>query len=259
CKEARVADRGVWVNGVWTWIWDWVRDPRGRGCGDLEQMLRILNDINLSLDCRDCWRWTLSEDNMFTVKSLARVVDEKRLQSDQLGQETVWNKLAPKKVNVFVWRVLKGRLPVLTELDKRGIDLHTLLCPCGNNVETINHAMLLCDMAWRVWEKFFNWWKFDRVDVFTISELFRHNGSGSQTKEIKSLWQVVIWVTGYFLWKERNNQVFCDKIASTNKIFQEIQLKSFQWVSRRSNKYSWCWQQWLREPFKCKSNIAAVK
>ncbi|GJR55418.1 hypothetical protein Tco_1405939 [Tanacetum coccineum] len=60
-------------------------------------------------------RWTLSEDNMFTVKSLARVVDEKRLQSDQLGQETVWNKLAPKKVNVFVWRVLKGRLPVLLE------------------------------------------------------------------------------------------------------------------------------------------------
>ncbi|GKA71337.1 zinc finger, CCHC-type containing protein [Tanacetum coccineum] len=217
CKEARVADRGVWVNGGM--------------------------DMDMGLG-----------------EGSKRVVDEKWLQSDQLGQETVRNKLAPKKVNVFVWRVLKGRLPVLTELDKRGIGLHTLLCPCcGNNVETINHAMLLCDMAWRVWEKTFNWWKFDRVDVFTISELFRHNGSGSQTKEIKSLWQVVIWVTGYFHWKERNNRVFCDKIASKNKIFQEIQLKSFQWVSGRSNKYSWCWQQWLHEPFKCKSNIAAVK
>ena len=179
CKEAKVADRGTWDNGGWSWVWDWVREPRGRGCGDLEKMLGMLNDINLSHDCRDCWRWTLCQDGKFTIKALARLVDEKRLQSDHLGHATVWNSLAPKKVNVFVWRVLKGRLPVLTELDKRGIDLHTLLCPCcGNNVETINHSMLLCDMSWRVWEKVFNWWKFGCVDMITISELFRHNGIG---------------------------------------------------------------------------------
>ncbi|GKD50213.1 hypothetical protein Tco_1279189, partial [Tanacetum coccineum] len=65
-------------------------------------MLRILNDINLSRDSKDCWRWTLSEDNKFTVKALARLVDEKWLQTDHLGHETMWNKLAPMKMNVFV-------------------------------------------------------------------------------------------------------------------------------------------------------------
>ncbi|GJX26910.1 hypothetical protein Tco_0233206 [Tanacetum coccineum] len=55
CKELG-ADMVVWFNGVWTDMVIGVRNPKRRGCGDLEQMLRILNDLNLSLDCRDCWR-----------------------------------------------------------------------------------------------------------------------------------------------------------------------------------------------------------
>ncbi|GKB31594.1 RNA-directed DNA polymerase, eukaryota, reverse transcriptase zinc-binding domain protein, partial [Tanacetum coccineum] len=97
---------------------------------------------------RDQWRRALNEDGKFTVKDLASLVDEIRLQTDRLGEETKWNNLAPKKFNIFVWRVLKGRLPVLNELDKRGIDLNTLLCPCcDDNVETIDHSLLLSNMA----------------------------------------------------------------------------------------------------------------
>ncbi|GJV97551.1 hypothetical protein Tco_1549128 [Tanacetum coccineum] len=148
------------------WIDRWVgnqrlcdifpREPRGRGCGDLEQLPRTLNDISLSHDCRDSWKWTPSEDNQFTVKSLARVVDEKRLQLDQSGHETVWNKLIMKKVNVFVWRVLKGRLPVLTELDKR--DDLTSIRSAGNNgfVNPSNASQILHQCSSRFVAQFWN-------------------------------------------------------------------------------------------------------
>ncbi|GJV40502.1 RNA-directed DNA polymerase, eukaryota, reverse transcriptase zinc-binding domain protein [Tanacetum coccineum] len=138
------------------------------------------------------WRWALKEDGKFAVKDLARLVDDIWLQTERSGHETMWNNLVPKKVNVFVWCVLKGRLLVRNELDKRGIDLDTLLCPCcDDNVETFNHSLLLCNTAWSVWVKKFQWWDGGNVDVFTIGEIFKHNGFNSQSMENKKWWQVV--------------------------------------------------------------------
>ncbi|GJR89688.1 hypothetical protein Tco_0213699 [Tanacetum coccineum] len=54
---------------------------------------------------------------------------------------------------------------------------------------------------------------------------------------IHVVWQAVIWSTSYFIWKERNARVFGNKISSTNKIVQDIQLRSYEWIVRRSNKY----------------------
>ncbi|GKA42963.1 RNA-directed DNA polymerase, eukaryota, reverse transcriptase zinc-binding domain protein [Tanacetum coccineum] len=95
---------------------------------------------------RDRWRWTLSEDGEFTMKELTRA--------------------------------LKGRLPVREELDKRGIDLDSLLCPCCDNVvESCNHSLVLCDLAMKVWERIFRWWKVGNVNSFSICELFALNGN----------------------------------------------------------------------------------
>nr|GEW09584.1 RNA-directed DNA polymerase, eukaryota, reverse transcriptase zinc-binding domain protein [Tanacetum cinerariifolium] len=109
---------------------------------------------------RDRWRWTLSEDGEFKVKDLSSMVDDKILHVESGGQETLWNKLVPKKVNIFVWRALKGRLPVREELDKRGIDLDSVLCPsCTNAVKSCAHCLVTCDLAMSVWNKIFSWWR----------------------------------------------------------------------------------------------------
>ncbi|GJW06909.1 hypothetical protein Tco_1569332 [Tanacetum coccineum] len=50
------------------------------------------------------------------------------------------------------------------------------------------------------------------------------------------MWQAVLWISGYFIWKERNMRVFKGKASSLNKIVQDIQLKSFEWISRRVGK-----------------------
>nr|GEY62240.1 hypothetical protein [Tanacetum cinerariifolium] len=41
--------------------------------------------------------WTLNKEEKFVVKDLSRLVDDKWLQVNGSGQETMWNKLAPKK------------------------------------------------------------------------------------------------------------------------------------------------------------------
>ncbi|GJZ33378.1 hypothetical protein Tco_0578814 [Tanacetum coccineum] len=93
-----VAEMCIWVDERRSWV----REPRGRGCSELEDLVGILSSITLSHDCRDQWRWALNEDGKFAVKDLARLVDEIWLQTNRSGEETMWNNLAPTKVNIFV-------------------------------------------------------------------------------------------------------------------------------------------------------------
>nr|GEV41033.1 RNA-directed DNA polymerase, eukaryota, reverse transcriptase zinc-binding domain protein [Tanacetum cinerariifolium] len=96
----------------------------------------------------DKWGWLLGKDGEFTVKELARLIEDKVLHVEGRGQETLWNNLVPKKVNIFMWRALRGRLPVRVELDKSEIDLDSVLCPCCNNmVETSTYSLVTYEVV----------------------------------------------------------------------------------------------------------------
>ena len=252
-KEDRVAEKGRWVDNEWRWEWVWVRDLRGRVMGEYNELLGILQNVVVSKDCSDRWRWVLQDDGNFTVKALSRVVEDKILRVESGALVTLWNSWVPKKVNIFIWRLLKGRLPVREELDRRGIDLDSLLCPCCNNaVESCNHSFVFCNFAMSIWEKVFNWWRVGNVNVFSIGELFSSCGNVVIPNRVIRLWQAVIWTSGYYIWKARNERVFKGKVTSINKLFQDIQLKSYEWIGRRAKRKCVIeWQQWFRDPIKC--------
>lgn len=162
-------DKGSWVNGEWCSNWDWKRCIRGRVCQELDDVVGILQNVVVSNNCRDTWKWLIFDDDKFKVKELSSMIEEEILRMESGGQETLWNKLVPKKVNIFVWRALKGRLPVREELDKRGIDLDSMLCPsCNNEVESCAHCLVTCDLARSVWDKIFSWWKMGELMLFPL-------------------------------------------------------------------------------------------
>nr|GFA27046.1 retrovirus-related Pol polyprotein from transposon TNT 1-94 [Tanacetum cinerariifolium] len=70
-------------------------------------------------------------------------------------------------------RVIKGRISVRVELDRRGIDLESVLCPCCNNVvETCAHSLVTCDLARSVWDKIFDWWKVGALMLSLLKNFF---------------------------------------------------------------------------------------
>ncbi|GJR76960.1 putative RNA-directed DNA polymerase [Tanacetum coccineum] len=141
------SDIRFWVD---RWIGD-VRPIRGRVHRELDGLQDVLHSVVVCNDYRDRSKWTLNEDGEFTVKELTKMIEEKIWRVENGGQVTLWNKRVPKKVNIFIWRALQGKLPVREELDKRGIDLDSLLCPCCDTlVESCNHSLVLCDLAWSV-------------------------------------------------------------------------------------------------------------
>ncbi|GJZ21789.1 reverse transcriptase domain, reverse transcriptase zinc-binding domain protein, partial [Tanacetum coccineum] len=199
----------------------WSRVPRSRTSGGLEELEATLADVRLNQFNEDIWVWKLDAKGIFSVKALSRWIEQRMGVADV--NKTTWNNLVPRKVNVFVWRALNGIL-VRVELDKKGIDLDTLLCPgCDNVVESLDH----------------------------VKELLCHKGKSSMGKESRLLWQTTIWVATYLVWKNRNNRVFKRKSENNSRLFNEIQLKTFEWICRMAKKWEIDWEKWLTRSTEC--------
>ncbi|XP_071718114.1 uncharacterized protein [Rutidosis leptorrhynchoides] len=98
----------------------------------------------LDQNSSDTCKWLLESDGVFKTKRLSMLIDGKRSNITNQG-ETLKNKAIPLKVDIFVWRVKLLRLPVRVELDKRGVDLDSILCPiCKINLETVDHSLTQC-------------------------------------------------------------------------------------------------------------------
>lgn len=138
------------------------------------------------------------------------------------------------------------------ELDKRGIDLPSTLCPCCNDeVESLDHCLISCKIANNVWDKIIEWWKLDIFNIGNLNEILRNMGGALSSNSNKDLWRVVVWTTCYYMWKNANERAFLTNITSAEKIVQEIRSKTFDWNSRKSMKGVLLWDCWVMRPNEC--------
>ncbi|XP_071687538.1 uncharacterized protein [Rutidosis leptorrhynchoides] len=115
-------------------------------------------------------------------------------------------------VEVFVWRTRKKRIPSLIELDKRGIDLHTVRCLlCDDDVESVDHAILFYKHAFDVWSKVFDWWGLNMAPSLSINEMFTASPSIAMSEVGSMVWQAMIWTCVYLIWWNRNQKVYNNK------------------------------------------------
>ncbi|XP_071718792.1 uncharacterized protein [Rutidosis leptorrhynchoides] len=206
--------------------------------------------MSFDFNAQTSWEWSLANNEIFTVDGLSSLIDDKLLKvSSQSSHKTLRNNLVPKKLEIFVWRVLKKRFPVRVELDKRGIDLHSVRCPiCDNDLESVEHSLYNSHLACDIWNRVFKWWNLGSyVPPNGIDCL--HGKSSQVMSSLRSkIWQAVAWVTTYYLWKNRNMKVFQNKSWCAPMLLNEIQVKSFEWISSRSKGKSLDWINWLSNP-----------
>ncbi|GJZ74415.1 RNA-directed DNA polymerase, eukaryota [Tanacetum coccineum] len=97
--------RDYWNNG---WCLNWIRNiSSGPNVSHLHTLQNILSTITLN-DSKDVWTWSVG-GSTFTVKSARYRIDQGFLPDH--GHVTRWNNLIPKKINIFIWRALRDRLP----------------------------------------------------------------------------------------------------------------------------------------------------
>ncbi|XP_071709057.1 uncharacterized protein [Rutidosis leptorrhynchoides] len=142
-RAVLVRDRIQWLDGSITMTWGWNRDLNGLAQDDLNALIILLNSYVKQDKPTDSWSWNMAANGIYTIKKMSGYIDDITIGNNTAHQnETLKNNLVPKKVEVFIWRVLKRRIPVRTELDKRGIDIDSVRCPlCDDDIETIDHLM----------------------------------------------------------------------------------------------------------------------
>ncbi|XP_071713202.1 uncharacterized protein [Rutidosis leptorrhynchoides] len=212
-------------------------------------MMQLIRGYQFDQNSADKWSWTLASNGKFTVKRLSIIIEEQDVANTGPVQGTILNSLVPKKLEIFVWRVQKKRLPVRVELDKRGIDLHSVRCPmCDDSLKSVEHSIIFCREAINIWNKIFNWWGLGTFSNLSLEEILKGNGPVSTSSLGKKIWQSIEWVSAYYVWRNRNNKVFEGTSWPASVLLSEIQIKSHEWISQRVNGKKIEWLMWLSNP-----------
>ncbi|GKE07063.1 RNA-directed DNA polymerase, eukaryota, reverse transcriptase zinc-binding domain protein, partial [Tanacetum coccineum] len=145
-------------HSTWGDIISSVKKLKSKGGAEQSQftsLLSVIGAVSLT-DHNDSWLWSLDTSNGFSVASVRSLIDDNSL--DVVSKATRWNRSIPIKVNVFLWRLMLNKLPTRVNLDRKGVDVGSILCPiCSEDVESANHIFFSCEMAKDLWALFTRW------------------------------------------------------------------------------------------------------
>ena len=124
-----MARRGWEIGGgAWEWrrcllVWE---EESVMDCSSL------LCNVVLQESSLDKWRWNLDPINGYTVKGTYRYLTMPATSLETGLFDAAWLNYVPLKVSMFVWRLLRNRLPTKDNLLRRRVLHHaTLLVDCG--------------------------------------------------------------------------------------------------------------------------------
>jgi len=149
---------------------------------------------------------------------------------------SIWHKDVPLKVVLFVWRLIRDRLPTKDNLHRRHvIDYDVLICVGGCGlIETSTHLFIHCNLFSLVWNLIFQW-----IGVVTtlpqdVTGFFdQFSLSGGVNKSRQSILQVIWFVTMWEILKERNNIIFNAEDSSIMQVVDKIKLLTFKWLKEK--------------------------
>ena len=97
------------------------------------------------------------KDEEFSVKSISKLLMEKRIQHDGFTAfsftKSIWKGLVPLKVEILTWFVLLGKVNTKTRLHRLGVlPQDQIVCTLYNNcAESHEHLFYSYEYAWFLW------------------------------------------------------------------------------------------------------------
>ncbi|GJY96332.1 RNA-directed DNA polymerase, eukaryota, reverse transcriptase zinc-binding domain protein [Tanacetum coccineum] len=225
-KDCLVSD--CWNNG---WHLEWVRNVSiGSNATQLAILQNTLSAFTLN-DYEDAWVWTVDSPT-FMVKSARCQIDRGFLPDD--GPGTRWNNLLPKKINIFIWRTLRDRLPSRWNLSRKGIEVNSLNCPiCDKGIDSAYHTLWVCSLATTVWIRVLNWMDLHPPSISNLNGLYTWVDGLHMSHNKKAILEVICGVVLWSLWRFRNEMIFGTDQPKRSLLFDNIVDYSFRW---RMNK-----------------------
>lgn len=229
-KDDVVIDRNS-VNGV---KWAWSRGIRdGRTREECNPLFNIIEKTRLS-ERRDRWKCIGGPKEEFTVNWLRSKLTNKQ---NQVNGKNRWSKWLPNKINIFIWKLFRKRLPVKEVLKEKGIIQSSNECElCRSQCESINHMFVDCPVAVAVWAKIAAWWGLDFRLSGNLEEVMDKLSATGNNFIQKKVIETVGYATLLFIWRNRNDWIFKKTTRRIEELVGQIQQKSLTWIDARANK-----------------------
>lgn len=134
----------------------------------------------------------------------------------------------------------------------RGIDISSLLCPiCSDDCESIDHTLLRCKVVRRVWRTVAKWCGVAGLFLWEVRDLHSEEVLSLAPPTTKSVWEVILTVSAWCIWRARNKKIKKRKVWCLLQIISGIQILSFLWFSPRRKNSVRSWTNWVLNPLGC--------
>lgn len=201
------------------------------------QLLDVVNRPIVRQGVNDGWKWKQKADGRYSTSSAYVAMYNTQAAGQHVGVngvafQLVCNKLAPLKVSVLAWRLLRDRLPTKTNLVKRRVALSEAdrkCCFCGLYDEDAGHVFFHCSSIYDIWRECYAWLGVPTVlHQSPLENFLIHDGilSGKRGNFLAiCIWECLVWS----IWKLRNNVIFKGKEANTVLLLDEVKGRVWSW------------------------------
>lgn len=113
----------------------------------------LLSNVVLQDSIFDRWRWILDCTNGYSVKGTYQYLTMPDTELDTGLFDATWLKQVPQNVSVFIWRLLRSRLPTKDNLLRRRVlhDEDSLYVGGCGYLETTYHLFFNCNIFGSLW------------------------------------------------------------------------------------------------------------
>jgi len=236
-KESTVEEmlRLGWEEDGLAWVWR--RRLLAWEEGSVRECAAMSNNLVLQENVHDTWRWQLDPICGYSVKKSYRYITNSEMTLDRTLANDVWLKQIPSKVSLLVWRLLRNRLPTKDNLlRRRVINGSALTCVVGCEAfETTLHLFLNCGVSSVLWADVRMWLGIFTVTPSDIRLHFQQFTKMAGMPRSSHLFFSIIWfVVISVIWKERNNRVFENVVATPFMLLERVKLNSFLWMKSKN-------------------------
>ena len=141
-----ISNMGWFEGNTWRWVLSWNKVLNQEELSAEQSLHNILKQHHPQRNIPDKLEW--KQHGAFTVKNLCNEVSKQQDNGVTVDTITcsVWQKLAPPKVELMTWLALLDRLNTKDRLArKKVIPAEMNICTfCNRHTEDIHHLLLLC-------------------------------------------------------------------------------------------------------------------
>jgi len=249
-QKHNVIARMGWFEGQeWRWVLAWRRELTHEEIQKVDALQRCLQHYKVDQSKDDRLWW--GTEKCYTVKALQKQLssrDSSRDSCDNLVCKA-WMKLAPPKVEFFMWLALLGKLNTKEVLWRKGIlQEDQLECPfCSAPKETVDHILMDCPTSWEIWSLIAK----DMHQNIPKPMTFRQHFEGWITRKwnntiMKKFWQSTFFAIAWSLWKMRNEVVFQQKVVDVVALYNLTKWRIIFWSKAWMDKNSYTEEEMVR-------------